>query len=294
MLRLTTDKKIDIMDAKNAPSARCKSGDTVLFETLDCYDCSVTRQGERLKIDRMHNPATGPLFVEGAEVGDALKVEIIKITTRDWGAMGISFGEFGFKNVQGSDHSMHVYDIKDGVVKAGGFDIPVDNMIGVIGVAPAGEGVLTVTPGAHGGNMDCRRIREGATIYFPVAAEGALLSMGDLHALMGDGEVFGYGLEVSGEVTVRVTAIKGMALEQPLLIEGGDAMTVASGETMQEATEKALESMYNLLRQCGQDEGEAGILMSMVCNIALCQMVNPLFTVRAEMSAHMLEKVIKG
>ncbi len=87
MLRLTTDKKIDIMDAKNAPSARCKSGDTVLFETLDCYDCSVTRQGERLKIDRKHNPATGPLFVEGAEVGDALKVEIIKITTRDWGAM---------------------------------------------------------------------------------------------------------------------------------------------------------------------------------------------------------------
>lgn len=264
-------KKIDIMDAKNAPSARCKSGDTVLFETLDCYDCSVTRQGERLKIDRMHNPATGPLFVEGAEVGDALKVEIIKITTRDWGAMGTSFGEFGFKNVQGSDHSMHVYDIKDGVVRAGGFDIPVDNMIGVIGVAPAGEGVLTVTPGAHGGNMDCRRIREGATIYFPVAAEGALLSMGDLHALMGDGEVFGYGLEVSGEVTVRVTAVKDMKLEQPLLIEGGDAMTVASGETMQEATEKALESMYHLLRQCGQDEGEAGILMSMVCNIALCQ-----------------------
>lgn len=294
MLRLTTDKKIDIMDAKNAPSARCKSGDTVLFETLDCYDCSVTRQGERLKIDRMHNPATGPLFVEGAEAGDALKVEIIKITTRDWGAMGTSFGEFGFKNVQGSDHSMHVYDIKDGVVRAGGFDIPVDNMIGVIGVAPAGEGVLTVTPGAHGGNMDCRRIREGATIYFPVAAEGALLAMGDLHALMGDGEVFGYGLEVSGEVTVRVTAVKGMALEQPLLIEGGDAMTVASGETMQEATEKALESMYHLLRQCGQDEGEAGILMSMVCNIALCQMVNPLFTVRAEMPAHMLEKVMKG
>ena len=109
-----------------------------------------------------------------------------------------------------------------------------------------------------------------------------------------DGEVFGYGLEVSGEVTVRVTAVKGMKLEQPLLIEGGDAMTVASGETMQEATEKALESMYHLLRQCGQDEGEAGILMSMVCNIALCQMVNPLFTVRAEMPARMLEKVIKG
>ena len=84
MLRLTSDKKIDIMVSTNTPSARCNDGDIVVFETLDCYDCSVTRQGERLKIDRMHNPATGPLFVEGAEAGDALKVEIIKITTRDW------------------------------------------------------------------------------------------------------------------------------------------------------------------------------------------------------------------
>lgn len=294
MLRLTPDKKIEVMDAKNAPSAFCKSGDTVVFETLDCYDSSVTRQGERLKIKRMHNPATGPLFIEGAEAGDALKVEILKIDTREWGAMGTSFEEFGFKNVKGSDHSMHVYDINDGVVKAGGFDIPVNKMIGVIGVAPAGEGVLTVTPGSHGGNMDCRRIREGSTIYFPVATKGALLAMGDLHALMGDGEVFGYGLEVSGEVTVRVSVVKDMKLDQPLLLDGDEAMCVASGETMQEATEKALESMYYLLRQCGQDEGEAGILMSMLCNVALCQMVNPLFTVRTEMPAHMLKNIIKG
>lgn len=294
MLRLTADKKIDIMAASNPPSAHCKSGDTVLFETLDCYDCSVTRQGERLKINRMHNPATGPLFVEGAEAGDALKVDILKIETREWGAMGTSFGEFGFRNVQGSDHTMHVYEVENGFVKAGGHNIPVNNMIGVIGVAPKGDGVLTVTPGSHGGNMDCRRIREGATIYFPVEIEGALLSMGDLHALMGDGEVFGYGLEVSGEVTVRVTAVKGMKLEQPLLIEGGQAMCVASGETMQLATEAALEEMYRLLRLCGQDEGEAGILMSMVCNIALCQMVNPLFTVRAEMPLEMLKPIIKG
>lgn len=165
-------------------------------------------------------------------------------------------------------------------------------MIGVIGVAPAGEGVLTVTPGAHGGNMDCRRIREGASIYFPVAAEGALLAMGDLHALMGDGEVFGYGLEVSGEVTVKVSVIKNMQLEQPLLIDKGEAMCIASGETMEDAAEKALTSMYRLLRRCGQDEADAGILMSMVCDVALCQMVNPLFTVRAAMPQEMLKSML--
>ena len=292
MLRLTSDKKIDIMVSTNTPSARCNDGDTVVFETLDCYDCSVTRQGERLNIERMHNPATGPLFIEGAMPGDALKVDIIKIETRDWGAMGTSFGEYAFKSIQGSDHSMHVYDIKDGFVEACGHRIPVNNMIGVIGVAPAGEGVLTVTPGAHGGNMDCRRIREGASIYFPVAAEGALLAMGDLHALMGDGEVFGYGLEVSGEVTVKVSVIKNMQLEQPLLIDKGEAMCIASGETMEDAAEKALTSMYRLLRRCGQDEADAGILMSMVCDVALCQMVNPLFTVRAAMPQEMLKSML--
>ena len=172
----------------------------------------------------------------------------------------------------------------------GGVELETKNMIGVIGVAPADkEGVLTVTPGSHGGNMDCTRITEGSTILFPVEAPGALLAMGDLHAVMGDGEVFGYGMEVSGEVTVRVSVIKNANIEQPTLIEGGDVMTVASGETLERATENALTSMYHLVDATGMDRSQAGILMSCRCDLAICEIVNPLYTVRATMPRSMVK-----
>lgn len=92
------------------------------------------------------------------------------------------------------DFPLQILDISDGNVHLGGHSFPVNPMIGVIGVAPSGKGIDTETPDAHGGNMDCTRVHEGSVIYFPVSAPGALLAMGDLHAAMGDGEVFWYGL----------------------------------------------------------------------------------------------------
>jgi len=148
-------------------------------------------------------------------------------------------------------------------------------------VAPEGEAVPTVTPGAHGGNMDCSRIVASSTVYFPVACEGALLGMGDLHALMGDGEVFGYGLETSGLVTVRVSAVKGLKLACPLLVEGGKVMALASAATLGEATDLAVQAMYDLLVAYGMDRVQAGLLMSLKCDVAVCQIVDPLLTVRA-------------
>src|SRR5699024_9381013 len=89
-----------------------------------------------------------------------------------------------------------------------GHEIPLRKMVGVIGTAPAGEGVNTGTPGDHGGNLDTTLLGEGATLYLPVNVEGALLSMGDMHSSMGDGEVMGSGLEVAGEIEVTVEVLK--------------------------------------------------------------------------------------
>ena len=283
MLKIPAEFKTDIMSAANPPAARCQDGDTVIFETSDCFDSAVSIDGV---MDEegcyLANPVTGPLYVEGAEPGDALKVEILSIKTRGWGAMGTGFGEFAFKNYPG-ENKYHAFDFSDGFVKLGGHRIPVVPMIGVIGVAPAGEGIPTTTPDCHGSNMDCSRIIEGATLYLPVQVSGGLLAMGDLHALMGDGEVFSYGLETSGEVTVRVSVVKDAGLIQPVLHEGGDIMTVASALTYDDAVRLALESMYELLRRCGWKADEAGLLMSMKCNLVICQIVDPQITVRAEL-----------
>ena len=296
MLRIPCTQKIDHMSASNPPAARCKDGDTVIFETMDCYDGAVTCDGVRdwegkKQGKYMANPATGPLFVEGSMPGDALAVEILDIKTRGWGAMGTGFGENAFINYDG-EYEMRAFHYEDGFVKIGGKRIPVDHMIGVIGVAPAGEPVPTITPDSHGGNMDCNRIVVGSKILFPVAAEGGLLAMGDLHALMGDGEVFEYGLETAGEVTVRVSVVKNamkeLAIKQPTLYQGGRVMTVASGKTYDDTVRLALEAMYEYLLAHGWDKVEAGMLMSMKCDLAICQIVDPQITVRAMLDENLI------
>ena len=292
MLRISRSHKIPAMSADNAPAAYCKDGDTVIFETNDCFDGAVTPDGVRdwegkAQGKYVGNPATGPLYVEGAEPGDALCVEILKIETRGWGAMGCGFGEAGFRNIPG-EYETRAFHFEDGFVKIGGRQLPIEPMIGVIGVAPDGEGISTYTPDAHGGNMDCNRIVAGSRIHFPVAAPGALLAMGDLHALMGDGEVFQYGLETSGEVTVRISVIKNAGIKQPTLYQDGKVMIVASAKTYERAIEHAIESMFELLVSHGWDRTEAGMLMSMKCNLAICQTVDPQVTVRAMLDENLL------
>jgi amidase len=159
-----------------------------------------------------------------------------------------------------------------------------DPMIGVIGTAPYGEGILTESPDYHGGNMDCKTIVKGSTLYLPVCVEGALLSMGDLHALMGDGEVLICGLEISGEVTVRVTVLKDCILPTPFVVCRERAMTIQSALTLDEAAKMAATKMFELLSVVMQgDSVNAGMLMSLQSDMAVCQMVDPKKTIRVEL-----------
>lgn len=154
-------------------------------------------------------------------------------------------------------------------------------MIGVIGVAPEGEGVNCGTPGAHGGNMDNKMVAEGATLYFPVFTEGALFGLGDLHAAMGDGEVSVSGVEVPGEVTVTLEVIKGEALAHPML-ENDEVFTqIVSAETLDEAAKLAASEMIErVTKKSGLPLSEVTMLMSAVGQSEICQIVDPLMTAR--------------
>lgn len=289
MLRIANTCKVGVMDAANPPAARCCDGDTVIFETMDCWDGAVSRDGVRdvTPGKYLRNPATGPLYVEGAMPGDVLKVEILSLKTADWGFMGTGKPAQVYPHIH-IDFGLRTFDVSDGFVHLGGRRFPVNPMIGVIGVAPAGEGVETMTPDAHGGNMDCTRIREGASLYLPVNVPGALLAMGDLHAAMGDGEVFWFGLECAGEVTVRVSVLRGRALRMPVVTDGGVLAAIASADTLDAASELAVEQLYDILVDQGWDRVEAGYLLSMQCNLAVCQIVDPKMTVRAEIAMDLL------
>lgn len=293
MLRIPDTQVIEIMDKNNPPAARCKSGETVVFSTRDCYDNAVTSP-ERPNGDFENmraNPATGPLFVEGAKKGDVLKVEILDIKLRDWGAMRCSTSAGAFPYLY-KKREARIFDLSRGMVEFDEFvSEPVDTMIGVIGTAPAGEGIDTETPDAHGGNMDCNKIVAGATLYLPVNTDGALLAMGDLHARMGDGEVFICGLETAGEVTVRVTALKDSKLPTPFVACRGNVMTVQSAKTLEEASLLAARGMQAFLREATKkSDFDTGMLMSLFSNLIICQIVDPQMTVRSEFPLSILEK----
>ncbi len=221
MIRIQNNHAVYAMSAANQPVARVSSGETLVFETLDCFENQIQEECQYLSgIDWNHiNPATGPVFVEGAMPGDLLKVHILDIRVAEKGTMTATPGEGAVGDLLTKEYTK-IIRVKDG--KAHFSDkivLDARPMIGVIGTAPAnGETIPTGTPGTHGGNMDNRRITKGTTLYLPVNVEGALLAMGDLHALMSDGEVLICGLEIPGEVEVTVEVVKDANLPVPVLV----------------------------------------------------------------------------
>lgn len=286
MLILKPDTKVYAMSRDNAPAACAKDGDTVIFETLDCFGCQLTSEDQHMGgLDWSNiNPATGPLFVEGAHPGDVLKVEILSIELDDHGVMVHGEGERVTGNATKGE-TTKILPIENGCARFNDkLFLPLCPMIGVIGTAPEGEAVPTGTPGAHGGNMDCTRIGAGTSLYLPVSVEGALLAMGDLHAVMGDGEVGVCGVEIAGKVTVRVSVLRDCKLPTPFLVSEEAAMTICSAESADEAGDAAVLAMHSFLKgELGMDEHEAGMLLSVAGNLRVCQIVDPKKTFRMEL-----------
>lgn len=293
MLTISRDKVYDRLDKNIPPSAICESGETVIFETRDCYDDSVTSEERPLgdREDALGNPATGPLYINGADAGDVLKVEILDISLHSRGVMCASFS-WGIFAGRLPEAKAVMYEIEGDKIR---FDdtllLDCCPMIGVIGTAPAGEGIATSVPDVHGGNMDCRKIGAGTVLYLPVAVPGALLSMGDLHALTGDGEVFGCGLEIAGTVTVRVSVLKENPIPTPFLITRDAVITIQSAATVFEAGKTAARLMEEFVRRVtGLEEVKSEMLMSLVSHMSVCQIVNPLMTARVEFPRNILEQ----
>lgn len=286
MLTIGNCTKVHVMDKENAPVAHARNGETVIFETLDCFGGQLTSEEQKMGgLDWSNiNPATGPLYVEGAKPGDVLKVEILGIELADHGVMIHSEGErVTGRAVKGE--VAKILPIENGCAKFNDkLSFALRPMIGVIGTAPAGEGIPTGTPGAHGGNMDCTRIGAGTTLYLPVNVDGALLAMGDMHAVMGDGEVGVCGVETAGKITVRVSVVKNCGLPTPFLLTDDLAMTICSAKTADEAADLATLAMHHfLIREVGMDAHDAGMLLSIAGNLCVCQVVDPEKTFRMEL-----------
>jgi amidase len=229
------------------------------------------------------NPATGPVYIRGAQPGDVLAVEIEDVKVADQGAMVAIPGEGALGDVI-TEAETRIFRMEKGqAIFNDKVRLPIKPMIGVIGVAPQGEPVPNGTPDAHGGNMDCTLIGAGCTVYLPVNTEGALLGMGDMHSVMGDGEIVVCGLETPGEVVFSTRVLKEAKLPTPFLETGDLVATVHSALTIDEATDGAIHRMAQFLTEMvGMDVNEAGMIMSIAGELKFCQVVDPMKTVRFE------------
>lgn len=166
-MKITKDRVVYAMSRDNAPVATVSSGSEVLFETCDCFSDQITSADavfNELDWQRI-NPATGPVYVEGAEPGDALKVTIKRITLSSNQAVMVTAPQLGVIGDELDAPKVTIVPIEnDHAILPGNVRVPLNPMVGVIGVAPAGEAISCGTPDSHGGNMDCKMITAGSTL----------------------------------------------------------------------------------------------------------------------------------
>lgn len=294
MIELDDAKTLFSFDKDLEPVLKVPSGETVRIRTKDCFGNQLQGPEDQLsEIDwEAINPATGPIYVEGAVAGGTLKVHIDNIEL-DAQTSSCTGKEEGVCGDRFSDWATHFCKVEDGkVVWDERLSIPLAPMIGVIGVAPEGEPVNCGTPGKHGGNMDNTAIAAGATLYFPVAVDGALFGCGDMHAVMGDGEVSVSGAEVAGYATVTLTALPELSVPNPLIENDTHFGIIVSAESLDKAAELAVQQMVDLLAsRTNESEADLVMLLSLVADVRVCQMVDPEKTVRFMVPKYVLDAI---
>lgn len=295
MIRISSDNYVYNMSVENKAVSEVNSGSKVLFETNDCFNNYLNRENLELsKVDWNEvNPATGPLKIIEAKTGDILKIEIEKISINDYGIM-LAEPELVFLDDVVDKPKAKLVEIENNkAIFSKNIEIELNPMIGVIGLAPAEEkgSIPCSTPDSHGGNMDAKIIKEGSTLYLPVNTDGGMLALGDLHAAMADGEIVS-GIEVSGEVELRVTVIKGKKITDPMLEDENYFYTIASDKEIYQACRKASNNMFSFLQEkVNLKNTDLAMLMSLICDIEICQLVDPQLTARVKLKKDKLKNL---
>ncbi len=293
--KVSRDQVFFAFHAGLEPVMTVQQGEEVVMETHDCFEGQLKSSADLLDaLDWDHiNPASGPVYVEGAQPGDVLRVDLLKMKVGDTSIMVTLPGEGALGSKITEMETVVLRLDGNEVVFKDKVRVPKRPMIGVIGVAPAEGQVPNGTPGPHGGNMDCTLVTEGASLYFTVGVEGALFGAGDFHAAMGDGEVVICGAETPGEFRFRAQVVEQLrGLPTPFIRNDEVVATIVSAPTVDEAASGATYAMAQFLTDfVGLSVNDAGMLMSLVGELKFCQIVDPEKTVRFEFPVSVLQQL---
>ncbi len=285
---------INNMSVNNVPCDTVCNGSRLVFECLDAlggkskyyFENNISWSDKRRY--GTDNPLTGPVFIKEAQPGDVLEVEI----------HDIRLGRYGFmqnmdknKFIEGAEKEfvyLEVEIIGDEMLYKGK-KMPVYPMVGGIGTAGFKE-MTTGEVWENGGNIDSRLIKKNSKVLFPVFVEGGLLAMGDVHAAMGDGEVFGKGVEIAADIEVTVRVRKDLKLQRPMVINPDLIATIATDPEVLKAKDLAIMDMGRfLVSYYGLSSIDASALIGFYGHLRIGQIVNPQKTLQMEIEKKHIE-----
>lgn len=294
-----TKEQFSFFFGKSEPLLRVKPGTIIEMYTEDCFGGVVTSAKtlpSQVCVFPYLNPVSGPIYVEGAMPGDTLAVHFIEIEpARDW-AVSSTFPHFGALTTTHQTAMLHdpleervwVYEVdkvkrtvKYSATKSD-FSVlfPLDPMHGTVGVAPGGfEARATITPDAHGGNMDTPELRAGTTVYFGVNHEGGLLSIGDGHCRQGEGEVIGTAVESAMNTVIAIDLIKGNYTAWPRIESDKEIMSTGSTRPLEDAYRISQHDLVNWVAAENKlDVLDALQLISQIGTAPVGNVVDPNYT----------------
>lgn len=282
------------------PVLRISDGDSVITSTIDAY--GVDSHGKNVAIGP--NPQTGPFYVLGAEPGDTVQVFLDRLHPNR---------EYGYSSALVAPHVVDPEYVKSLPAK-GKAEWRIDSasntatltssnlgihvlklsllpMLGCLGVAPAdGQAISTATSGNFGGNMDYRGIVSGVSVYFPVFVPGALIHLGDGHAVQGDGEIAGTGIEISYDVQFTVHLLKGKHIAWPRGENEQYIFTIGNARPLEQALQHATTEMLRWLQEdYGMGISEASTFLGLCVEYDLGNVFDPAYTMVCKVSRHLLD-----
>jgi acetamidase/formamidase len=292
------------LDAALKPVLRIASGDRIRVETVSGSAAQMPRSGyavlpEMSPIHAAHQPflgphiLTGPVWVEGAEPGDTLQVDVEDVTLRqDWGYNLISPLKGTLPEDFPEGRLIHIPIDRERRVAtlSWGAEIALRPFFGILANAPRPSygKVTSVVPREFGGNMDNKELIAGATLYLPVFNPGALFSVGDGHGVQGDGEVCLSALETALAGTFRLTVRKDLRLTFPRAATPTHFITMGMDEDLDDAAKQAVREMIRFLGQnAGLPAADAYTLCSLACDLRVTQLVDGNKGVHAMIARHL-------
>jgi amidase len=259
---------------------------------METNDRFATYEGPRSSPEAMEILKTmaGPVYIEGATPGHTLKIEVLDVALPlDYGWIGATPGRGPLGTRIVTFRKTRVRLTPKGVVFNDHITMPLRPMIGRMGLAPREGPRASNDRGAFGGSMGNTQITTGATVYLPVFHAGGLLTIGDCHAAMGDGEATASAVECAVDATLRATIEDRFTVRRPVVATATEVMTTGEGETMEAATTMAVQAMADLLMErLGIDDTAAAMLIASAADVRTGLAGNPPYTMRVAMPRSML------